>query len=242
MTNPGLQRTQSFAETPHRWKSETLNHLAARGAESIDEELYIQEQDYLRLAELEEISEKKIQDLTHDLRDKAEKLKRLQESKFKSQERELTVTDSEITHQYSNLKGKIRNLVKGLTKGMKDLALFHVPIFTNELERILEGTMTVSELRAFLTEYCNEERADVPYIAVLLRAIVFNILRRMLFNHEVFKRYGLDSEEWGAFIQLYERLLPRPGEYSKLLNPSSQCLFSPSTYPNFIMSYPILMI
>jgi len=211
MTNPSLQRTQSHAETPQKWKSQTMNLLDTRRRESIDEELYIREHDYARLAKLEEVSERKIQDLTHDLKDKAEKLKRLQESKFKSQERELTVTDSEITHQYSNLKGKIRNLVKGLTKGSKNLALFHIPRFTNELEQILEGTMTVSELRVFLVEYCSEERADIPYIAVLLRAIVFNILRRTLFNHEVFKRYGLDSEDWRAFIQLYERLLPRPG-------------------------------
>ncbi|KAF3206002.1 hypothetical protein TWF106_000988 [Orbilia oligospora] len=145
--------------------------------------------------------------LQSELESARDKLKRLQNSRFKSVERELAMSDSSLGERYDTLVGDIKFIVINLTRSVDsnptDIlnALQQNAVYQEGLRRLLEPNVTVQEFVSLL------EKSDSPtkLLAFIIRAIILNTLRLKLFNSNVFLCIG--GENWKQLRGVYRHLL-----------------------------------
>ncbi|KAK6505989.1 hypothetical protein TWF506_010916 [Arthrobotrys conoides] len=145
--------------------------------------------------------------LQDELESARDKLKRLQNSRFKSVERELAMSDSSLGERYDTLVGDIKTIVINLTRSVDsnftDIlnALKQNTVYQEGLQRLLEPNVTVQEFVSLL------EKSDSPtkLLAFIIRAIILNTLRLKLFNSNVFLCIG--GENWKQLRGVYRHLL-----------------------------------
>lgn len=231
MANQNNVRPQG-AMDPRRWTSQVFSQMDKDpykvSAQDLDIEVakyenrHRLETDKLQAsyAHLDVNKNREIQELKYELNIAKEKLKLLQESKFKSQERELSVDDSKIKSLYEQLIQAIKNLVRHLMKVSGVRVILQQPDFIAELNEVFDGTMNIQDFEFFLDNSAAGSRSDSVMIGLVLRAVIFNILRKALFNHSVFKGFGLQGENWGSLPKTYQNLVPKSGR-SYFLNKSS---------------------
>ncbi|RVD87508.1 uncharacterized protein DFL_001741 [Arthrobotrys flagrans] len=145
--------------------------------------------------------------LQEELESARDKLRRLQNSRFKSVERELAISDSSLEKKYDTLVGDIKSMVLNLTRSIDgnftDIlnALKQNAVYQEGLRRLLEPNVTVQEFVNLL------EKSDSPnkLLAFIIRAIILNMLRLKLFNSNVFLCIG--GENWKQLRGVYRHLL-----------------------------------
>ncbi|KAK6346379.1 hypothetical protein TWF730_010705 [Orbilia blumenaviensis] len=147
-------------------------------------------------------------ELLHDeLETAKDKLRRLQNSRFKSVERELAMPDSNLGEKYDALVGDIKFIVLNLTRSIdgnfSDIlnTLKQSAVYQEGLGRVLEPNVSVQEFENLL------EKSDSPtkLLAFIIRAIILNMLRLRLFNSNVFLCIGGDN--WKQLREVYRHLL-----------------------------------
>ncbi|KAK6332126.1 hypothetical protein TWF718_002660 [Orbilia javanica] len=135
------------------------------------------------------------------------KLRTLQNSRFKSVERELAISDSNLEKRYDNLISEIKSMVLNLTRSIDgnfadvSTALKQNAVYQAGLQRLLVPNVTVQEFEGLL------EKSDSPtkLLAFIMRAIILNNLRLKLFNSNVFLCIGGDN--WKQLRGVYRHLL-----------------------------------
>ncbi|KAF3926794.1 hypothetical protein ABW20_dc0100188 [Dactylellina cionopaga] len=159
-----------------------------------------------------EIAEKAkyIEHLERDLESTKDKLKRLVESRFKSVERELAMSDSKLAETYDTLIGEIKTLVLNLTKKLDKVDgsvknLLHLmgqsKQYQKRLQNILEPNVSTQQFVGLL----EQSKTPTKLLAFVLRAIVMNMLRLKLFNSNVFLCVG--GKNWKQLRGVYRHLL-----------------------------------
>ncbi|KAF3929549.1 hypothetical protein ABW19_dt0205099 [Dactylella cylindrospora] len=134
-------------------------------------------------------------------------LKKLQESRFKSRERDLAVADSTLAERYDNLVNEVKGLVLNLTRPVSGNANHLLQLmgkskqYQVNLQKVLEPNVSVQHF----VELMQHSRAPAKLLAFVLRAIVLNILKSGLFNTKVF--YSLGGDDWKALTKVYRALL-----------------------------------
>ncbi|KAK6524983.1 hypothetical protein TWF281_011873 [Arthrobotrys megalospora] len=151
--------------------------------------------------------DKTIELLQDELESAKDKLRRLQNSRFKSVERELAMSDSNLGERYDTLVGDIKFIVLNLTRSIDgnfmDIlnTLKQSTVYQEGLQRVLEPNVAVQDFVSLL------EKSDSPtkLLAFIIRAIVLNMLRLKLFNSNVFLCIG--GENWKQLRGVYRHLL-----------------------------------
>ncbi|KAK6497424.1 hypothetical protein TWF481_011833 [Arthrobotrys musiformis] len=145
--------------------------------------------------------------LQDELESAKDKLRRLQNSRFKSVERELALSDSNLGDKYDTLVGEIKAIVLNLTRsidgGFAEIlnALKQNNVYQEGLRRVLEPNVTVPEFENLL----EGSNSPTKLLAFAIRSIVLNMLRLKLFNSNVFLCLG--GESWKQLRGVYRHLL-----------------------------------
>ncbi|KAF3913189.1 hypothetical protein AA313_de0205510 [Arthrobotrys entomopaga] len=170
----------------------------------LDNEAYNRERDWNRI---EAEKDACIEQLRADLETARDKLKKLQNSRFKSVERESAIPDSKLCENYEALIDEVKSMVVNLTKAanhnIKNVLrlLAQSKQYQEGLTRILDPNVSVQQFVELL------ENSDSPtkLLAFVMRAIIMNMLRLKLFNSNVFMCMG--GESWKQLRGVYRYLL-----------------------------------
>ncbi|KAK6539915.1 hypothetical protein TWF694_008750 [Orbilia ellipsospora] len=170
----------------------------------LDIEAYNRENDWNRK---EAEKDACIEQLRSDLETARDKLKKLQNSRFKSVERESAIPDSKLSEDYDELIGEVKSMVVNLTKAANNniknvlRLLAQSKQYQEGLTRVLEPNVSVQQFVELL------EKSDSPtkLLAFVMRAIIMNMLRLKLFNSNVFMCLG--GESWKQLRGVYRHLL-----------------------------------
>ncbi|KAK6353139.1 hypothetical protein TWF696_005129 [Orbilia brochopaga] len=172
--------------------------------QELDHKVYNYEVD--KESKIEE-QRKQIQNLQGELDSAKEKLKRLQESRFKSNEREMAVADSTLAEKYDTLIGDIKSTVVNLTRSVdgkiKDVLnlLKENKQYQEGLRRLLEPNVPTNPF----FELLEQSSSPKNLLVIVLRAVILDTLRLKLFNSNVFLCTG--GENWRQLQNVYHQLL-----------------------------------